>query len=244
MSLANKCFVLAIILILLLIYFLPTLKHSAYNTKGVAPCRNCETYQVHRAHDDTEDAAKLMSEITKRNSILIEHLEKKYLRESSTQIDPEKNNRIDVIPKSELLDMSVLAGGGGEEQIPHVQERIEQLVRNYNPKKIYEISPRNSGNATSYTEDKKVLVLCLRHKQPDANGHYRLHDINTMMFVVLHELTHMANKSWGHQIDFWTLFKFLLSNATEIGIYYPINFKTRPMKYCGLGLHYNPLYDF
>jgi FtsZ-interacting cell division protein ZipA len=244
---------LAIIILacVLLIYFLvdyiwqsPEMKYSAYNTTGVAPCKNCESYQVHRAYDDTKEAAELMAEINKRTEKLIDHLEKTYVNRSpSVQLDPTKNNRIDVIPGTEMFSREEGLNTSAE-RLEYVQERIQQLVNNYSSKRVYEISPQNTGNATSYTEDKKVLVLCLRHKQPDANGNYPLHDINTMMFVVLHELTHMANKSWGHHLDFWILFKFLLNNAAEIGIYQPVDFKSAPINYCGLWLHYNPLYDF
>jgi hypothetical protein len=249
-------FMIAVIILLIcaLLYIykdslIRDIKYSAYNTHSVAPCATCETYQVHQAHDGAKEAAKLLAEINKRNETLISYLEKKYITTPSTpQLDPTKNNRIDVIPGTEMYSET----GGASEVIgllrnpmnrEYLQERITQLTNNYNSKYIYEISPRNTGNATSYTEDKKVLVLCLRHKKPDAQGNYELHDINTMMFVVLHELSHMANKSWGHAVDFWVLFKFLLLNAIEAGIYDAVDYKKYPINYCGLWLHYNPVFD-
>ena len=65
----------------------------------------------------------------------------------------------------------------------------------------------------------------------------------TLMFVVLHELTHMMNNKWDHHLDFWLLFKFLLTNAADIGIYSPVNYKIYPINYCGLDLYYNPYFD-
>jgi hypothetical protein len=118
-----------------------------------------------------------------------------------------------------------------------------QLISNYNSDEIYEISPLNKQGLTSYTENKKVLILCLRRKAADLAGHHPLHDINTMMFVVLHELTHMMNSTWDHHYDFWQLFKFVLENAVEAGVYTPVDYSRAPIVYCGLRLSYNPLYD-
>jgi hypothetical protein len=258
---------LAIIIILLLIiilydHYYDTLKFSSYNTHAIAPCKTCEKYHVHYAHDDKKSAAALLREINMRNKKLFDYLEKKYVKDlPAPSLDPTKNNRIDIIPSTEMYDLvgfgdavasktqnqkigaSVLGLINDDTNREYLQERIEQLVNNYNPQHIYEISPKNTGNATSYTEDKKVLVLCLRKKKPNSQGEYELHDINTMMFVVLHELAHMMNNSFGHAADFWVLFKFLLYNATEANIYKPVNYAKNPIVYCGLSLYYNPLFD-
>ena len=76
-------------------------------------------------------------------------------------------------------------------------------------------------------------------------GKNKLHDINTMMFVVIHELAHIMNNRWGHtkSSNFWELFKFMLINGIEIGIYEPINYAIDPIVYCGLEITYNPIYD-
>jgi predicted metal-dependent hydrolase len=244
MNIAVVIIIIFLIIYAFIIYWRTSLKYGAYNTKSVAPCLGCEKYQVHREHGSEKEAAGMLAEINNRNEKLIEYLGKKYDKEPSVQLDPEKNNRIDIIPGTELYDnvemMGMLKNPMHRE---YLQERIEQLVQNYNSKYIYEISPKNTDGATSYTEDKKVLVLCLRHKKPNSRGEYMLHDINTMMFVVIHELSHMANKTWGHAVDFWVLFKFLLLNAVEAGIYDPVDYKKYPINYCGLWLHYNPIFD-
>lgn len=241
-------FIVVVIVILLFIYY-DTLRFGPLNTHGVR--YGTEKYMVHNAHSDSKAAAKLMAEINSRNETLINYLQEKYSN-SSPQIlnDPSKNNRIDIISSTKMYPISGEIGAGDVvEQLKnplnreYLQERIAQLVRNYSPDRIYEISPRNTGDATSYTEDKRTLVLCLRHKKPNAVGKYELHDINTMMFVVLHELGHMMNNTWNHKLDFWVLFKFLLLNATEAGIYKPVDYSKYPINYCGLWLRYNPIYD-
>jgi predicted metal-dependent hydrolase len=237
-----------IILILLICIYYNTLRFGPYNTQSVQ--YGTERYKVHNAHSDVKAAAALMANINSRNEKLINFLQEKYSNTSPKILyDPNKNNRIDVISGTEMYAHGDINAHDVVEQLrsplnrEYLQERIAQLVRNYSPSRIYEISPKNTGDATSYTEDKRTLVLCLRHKKPNIAGEYELHDINTMMFVVLHELAHMMNNTWNHKRDFWVLFKFLLLNATESGIYQPVDYAKYPINYCGLWLKYNPIYD-
>ena len=66
---------------------------------------------------------------------------------------------------------------------------------------------------------------------------------NTLMFVALHELSHIATKSVGHTTEFWENFKFLIQNAEKINIYKPQNYKEKPQKYCGMTISDSPYFD-
>lgn len=68
-------------------------------------------------------------------------------------------------------------------------------------------------------------------------------DEHTLMFVAIHELSHVATKSIGHKSEFWENFKFLLENAKEAGIHVPTDYKKKPTEYCGMKLADNPYYD-
>lgn len=230
-------FYLVIIGVLLLVgiyYF----RYSHWNNVSIGLCPKCEKYHVHQEHGNKKEAAMIMAEIIRRNGILIEHLKNKYVQQNfQPDFDSTKNGRIDVIPSSELqIAQNPL-------KMEYIQNRIEQLIQNYNPKDIYEISPKNVSGVTSYTQDKKKLIFCLRKKQKNKRNEYELHDINTIMFVDIHELTHMMNDMWGHQSDYWILFKFMLENAVECGVYKPVDYNKNPIDYCGLILSYNPLID-
>ena len=83
------------------------------------------------------------------------------------------------------------------------------------------------------------LAFCLETEKNSDN----LIDINTLTFVALHELAHIASTSVGHNDEFWNNFKFLLERAEIIGIYQPVDYKKKPKKYCGITIHDNPLYD-
>lgn len=120
------------------------------------------------------------------------------------------------------------------------KEIVEFLIFNYNPDGIIENAPTNDIN-TSYVDDKgKVFAICLREK---TSGNNEFQDIHDLEYVVIHEMTHMATKSYGHENDFWVNFKFLLNEALEAGLHEPRNYYTHPINYCSLHVDYNPYFD-
>ena len=119
------------------------------------------------------------------------------------------------------------------------KSNVKRLIRGYNPKKIYETLP--TSEFTAYSENKgEKLAFCL-DTEKDSQG--RLIDSNTLMYVALHEVSHIATKSIGHQDEFWQNFKFIITEAKEINIYNPIDYKKDPARYCGMNISDNPYYD-
>lgn len=115
--------------------------------------------------------------------------------------------------------------------------RTRQFIENYKPDNIYEISPYNLMGNTSFTQYKKKMVFCLRDKSN------KLHDINTVMFVVLHELTHLMNDRWGHESYFWGLFHIVLRDAVSAGVYKAVDYEDKPQNYCGMSITQNPYFN-
>jgi hypothetical protein len=119
------------------------------------------------------------------------------------------------------------------------QDNVKRLVDGFNPKKVMETLP--TSTYTAYSENKgEKLAFCLNLKKEDNE---KLIDENTLMFVAIHELSHIATKSIGHKTEFWDNFKFLLQNAKEAGIHNPVDYKETPQEYCGMKIHDNPYYD-
>jgi predicted metal-dependent hydrolase len=111
--------------------------------------------------------------------------------------------------------------------------RTELLKENFNPDKLKE--GIDNPEYTSYSINKgEQIILCLRNKD-------KLMDINTMMFVVLHELAHLATESIGHTPEFWENFKWILEESINIGIYVKQEFKKEPVEYCGMKISSSPL---
>ena len=120
------------------------------------------------------------------------------------------------------------------------KENVKRLVNGYNPKKIYETLP--TSEYTAYSENKgEKLAFCL---DTEKNSQGRLIDLNTLMYVALHELSHVATKSIGHTDEFWDNFKFLITEAKKINIYNPVDYKRKPARYCGMNITDNPYFDF
>ena len=66
-------------------------------------------------------------------------------------------------------------------------------------------------------------------------------DENTLTYVAIHELGHLATKEIGHLDVFWKNFKWLLEIATKNGIYNYVDYSKQPQPYCGLVISSNIL---
>jgi predicted metal-dependent hydrolase len=86
---------------------------------------------------------------------------------------------------------------------------------------------------TSYTINKgEKIVLCLRSKYLN-----NIHDMNTIMYVVIHELAHVACPEYGHTPLFKKIFVFLLKESEKINIYKSIDYRIKPQDYCGMTIN-------
>lgn len=121
------------------------------------------------------------------------------------------------------------------------KENVIRLKTKFNPQKISEILPTSSY--TAYSENKgEKLAFCLSKKSKKETND-NLIDEHTLMFVAIHELSHVASESIGHKSEFWENFKFLLEEAKESGIHTPVDYKNKPQEYCGMSIKDNPYYD-
>ena len=115
-------------------------------------------------------------------------------------------------------------------------DRVLRLVKGFKKAKIEE-APNDDGS--SYTINKGELVaICLRHKKND----HPFHDYNTLLFVIIHEMSHIASISEGHNSEFITNFKWLLKEANKFGYYEPVNYQKLPITYCGVKVTNNPYF--
>ena len=112
-------------------------------------------------------------------------------------------------------------------------ERTIRIKQNYRENSLKE--GVDDPNYTSYSVNKgEQIILCLRNKD-------KLMDLNTMMFVVLHEIGHLASESIGHTDEFWSNFKWILEESINIGIYVRQDFDSKPVEYCGMSITSSPL---
>lgn len=117
-------------------------------------------------------------------------------------------------------------------------QRVTLLLSRFDPNKISEGA--KDRNYTTYTLNKgEKIVFCLRARDNSE----RLHSLNLLLFVAIHELAHIMTVSTGHTEEFQKNFTYLLHEAVDIGIYKPENFRANPTTYCGISVTDTPLSD-
>lgn len=110
---------------------------------------------------------------------------------------------------------------------------IDYITRLYErAPNIIIIESTKDSQYTSYSINKgEQIVFCLRKKILPNN----IHDINLMMYVVLHEISHVACPIYdNHGPLFREIFNFITRYAMKLNIYTKIDFSLEPVNYCGL----------
>jgi predicted metal-dependent hydrolase len=114
---------------------------------------------------------------------------------------------------------------------------LNQLLQKYNDVASTFSESTPDAKYTSYSVNKgEQLVFCLRLKKEGD----RLVPKNTILFVALHELSHLMTKTIGHGKDFWNNFRFILKVAIDYDIYKSVDFNNNPAAYCGMKITDSP----
>ena len=113
---------------------------------------------------------------------------------------------------------------------PEFKQYIELLESNFNDErtKIYENDP--TSDLTSFSVNKgEEVAFCLKSKRTG-----KLHDINLLLYVAIHEMAHMACPEIGHGDLFKKVFRFLTLKAIDLGLYEKDDYSANPVEYCGM----------
>lgn len=97
------------------------------------------------------------------------------------------------------------------------------------------LSETPTDEDVAYSLDKGDIAVCIRG--PDGS----VEPENTCMFILLHELAHVATDGYGHHPEFWANMKFLLELADVTGAYAYQDFDALRVSYCGRLLAASPL---
>lgn len=115
------------------------------------------------------------------------------------------------------------------------KENVDRMIKYYNFDAFSELEPKSKYTAYSLNKGEKIK-LCLR----DDNMKL-INDINSSIFVMCHELSHLMTVEEQHPPIFWENMKYILKKATESGIYNSIDYKKNPKKYGSNVINNNPL---
>lgn len=82
---------------------------------------------------------------------------------------------------------------------------------------------------TSFSVNKgEKIVFCLRHKDG------KLVDLNTVLYVAIHELAHVMTSTIGHDRLFWRNMRKLVEEARGLNLYTYVDYSESPARYCGI----------
>lgn len=115
-------------------------------------------------------------------------------------------------------------------------EPIKRLIRKYNPSSLCELE-NDSYTAYSLNKGEKIAI-CLR----DVKSKKLINDINTTMFIIIHELAHIMSVTEQHTEEFWNNMKLLIYKCKECGIYTPIDYSKNNIYYCNQVINSNPYF--
>ena len=138
----------------------------------------------------------------------------------------------------------------------HVADRLDDLAAKTkdlldqaddmypNDPRLANVRARWSGTLTevaekgdiAYSLNKRDIHVCVRDP---ATG--ELEAGNTCMYVLLHELAHVATDDYGHTPEFWLNFRWFLELAEKLGFYHYEDFDLKEVTFCGHTLGNNVL---
>lgn len=111
-------------------------------------------------------------------------------------------------------------------------EIAARLKKRWNNCTLRETSSKESSVA--YTVNKgEEMRICVKSGT-------KMENMNTTMFVVLHELGHLMSVSYGHNEEFRENFSFIVHLASSLGLYRPEDFYNKPVNYCGTLINTTP----
>lgn len=148
---------------------------------------------------------------------------------------PDKNDAADMLAniKKKLMILS-----DHFKNNPNIHSNCKTFLKRFNPDNIIE-APFES-NSTSYSVNKgEEVALCIRSK--DSSRYGKIHKINLIMYVALHEMAHVLSNSIGHNEEFRQNFIFILNEAIKLGIYKHDHYDENPQEYCGISVTENLL---
>lgn len=92
-------------------------------------------------------------------------------------------------------------------------------------------SDENVGHV-AYTVNKgEAIHFCIQ--KPDKEEQLET-NMNTLMYVAIHEIAHVVTQSTGHTEEFWQNHTQLSELASKVGVYEKVDYAKNPTSYCGV----------
>lgn len=119
-----------------------------------------------------------------------------------------------------------------EKQLPD-PATANRLYTRYLTIRFKETSSNEKEAAYTLNKSSEIRICIRDHKN-------NFEDINTSMFVILHELAHVMSISYNHTEEFRDNFTYITHLASDLGLYIPEDFVNNPKTYCGVVIKTTP----
>jgi len=173
--------------------------------------------------------------LNKKNFISIESYNGTKYMVYNDNLNKDKANLLATIVKNMCILKNYLIKNIDTKELIEYKSYIKQLDNNFNENRtsIYETDP--TSNLTSYSVNKgEELSVCLKSKNDG-----KLHEINLLMYVIIHEMAHFACPEIGHGDLFQKIFKKFIEVSIKLKIYSYEDYNEKPIEYCGMILSSN-----
>lgn len=172
----------------------------------------------------------------KNNYITVESHSGSAIKIYNDELNMEKTELLSLVVKKMILLKDYLNENKYSNELKDYKKYIDQLVNNFtSDTDIHETDP--NSDLTSYSVNKgEELSVCLKSKKTR-----KLHDINLLMYVVIHEMSHFACPEIGHGELFQKIFRKFTNIAIKINLYNYDDYSQKPVEYCGMTLSSNVL---
>ena len=116
---------------------------------------------------------------------------------------------------------------------------VQNILKNcdFSADRFSESTPDASFTSYSVNKGEKVY-MCLRQRDSTE----QLVSENILIFVGLHEMTHVGTSNIGHTSEFWNNFAWVLQQAESLNMYKYQDFAAHPVEYCGVHITDSPKY--
>ena len=105
---------------------------------------------------------------------------------------------------------------------------------------LHAVGVRFSKNVTFSEHAETSQHVAVTINKQDIRLCMKYHDLNTLMFVALHEVAHACSSDTGHTESFWELYRRLIEKAIELRVYTYQDYQSSPAKYCGTHISNSP----
>ena len=162
----------------------------------------------------------------------------------------EKSGKIDVISSVNNKKYSVIKTGdyaAAADMLASLEDKARAFIaaasaKYPNDTTIKRIQKYWTGSLTeipqsdtiAYALDKKEIFMCVRDEAGEVQK------LDDLLFVLLHELSHIQNISYGHDAPFWKQFKRTLEMANKLGYLPYKNYDEYSVTVCGKQINANP----